>query len=104
MSLNPTEADQGLLQPQKHIGRHADLTMLRGRDPDSVPVRTATSRSRMVRTETSFGIKKASGPSSFGNLGVRVRRHQNRMVNVAEDGTSAPSRSQLPRSISIKDL
>jgi hypothetical protein len=72
MSLNSTEAGEGLLQAQEHISRHADLAMLRGRDPDSVPIRTATSRSRTVRAETSFSIKKASGPSSFDNLGVRL--------------------------------
>ncbi len=72
MSLNSTQAREGLLQAQEHISRDADLTMLRGRDPDSVPIRTSASGSRTVGAETSFSIKKASGPSSFDNLGVRL--------------------------------
>jgi len=39
MSLNSAEALQCSLQPYEHIRRHANLTMLRGRDTDSKPVR-----------------------------------------------------------------
>jgi len=45
MSLNSAEALQCSLQPYEHIRRHANLTMLRGRDTDSKPVRGALSRS-----------------------------------------------------------
>jgi hypothetical protein len=45
MSLNSAEALECSLQPHEHVRRHVNLTMLRGRDADSVPVRTAPSRS-----------------------------------------------------------
>ncbi len=104
MSFDSAKALECLLQPYEHVGRRADLTMLRRRDADPAPVRTAFSRSRMVCAETSFRIKKAGCPSSFDNLYVWLRRHQSHVVHVVVFGTSAPSRSQLSRPISIQDL
>jgi hypothetical protein len=58
----------------------------------------------MVRAETSFCVKKASGPSSFDNVCARLCRHQIRMVYVVVPAASGPARCQLSRPISIKDL
>jgi hypothetical protein len=70
VSFNPAEAAECISQPYEHLSRHPNLTMLAGRHANTVPVRTTLSRARMVGTETSLGVEKASGPSAFNVLRV----------------------------------